>query len=79
MQLTYRGVAYQSLEASVELSRFSQTGKYRGKAIKIPSTVKVLRQSLFAFKYRGVDYTQQIGDRHLSLIVSAVESESTQI
>lgn len=76
MQLTYRGVAYQSLKAPVELSRFSQIGKYRGKATKISSTVQVLRQSLSALKYRGVDYTQQIGDRHLQPIIFAVENES---
>ena len=77
MQLTYRGVAYQLPEASVELPT-SQTGKYRGKAIKISSTVQVLRQSLIAFKYRSVDYTQQIGDRHLQPI-SPVDSESSEV
>lgn len=78
MQLTYRGVAYQLPEASVELPKSSQTGKYRGKAIEIPSTVKVWRQSLFAFKYRGVDYTK-LANLHLQPIISAVESKSTQI
>ena len=57
MQLTYRGVAYRLTETSVELPKSSQTGKYRAKAIKISSTVQVLRQSLFALKYRGVDYS----------------------
>lgn len=79
MQLTYRGVAYKYSETSVELPKSARTGKYRGIAINLPSTLRVLRQSLVFFKYRGVDYTQQIGNRHLQPIISAVESESTQI
>lgn len=64
MQLTYRGMAYQSPAISVELLS-SQTGKYRGQTFQMSSTVLVLRQSIVAFKYRGVDYIQRIGDRYL--------------
>ena len=79
MQLTYRGVTYKYSKASVELPKSGRVGTYRGQVVHLSSTVRVLRQSLVFFKYRGVDYSQQIGDRHLQPIISLVESKSTQI
>ena len=57
MQLTYRGVPYNHQSNNVQLSPSSQTGVYRGQAFNYTSPIKVLRFSLNALSYRGINYT----------------------
>lgn len=58
MQLTYRGVPYINQLNKVQLSPSSQTGVYRGQTFSTSSPIKVLRFSLNALNYRGINYTR---------------------
>lgn len=60
MQLTYRGVTYQSQPVQIQLPVTYTTGKYRGLPARISPTISRFGQALISLKYRGVDYTKQI-------------------
>lgn len=75
MQLTYRGVTYQQPLSQVQLPTSTQTGKYRGQTVSITPAVRVLRQSLIALTYRGVNYTHYTVSYQSQLIdTSAIKS-----
>ena len=60
MKLTYRGANYQHQSfPSLNADTSAMAGKYRGVNCCISSAVLVSRQSLIAYKYRGVDYLKR--------------------
>lgn len=58
MQLTYRGVPYTNQSNQIQLSSSMQTGVYRGQIFNYTPSVEVLRSSLNALSYRGINYTR---------------------
>lgn len=59
MQLSYRGISYESQTSSVEAVETQQTGLFLGQSFRLKH-VKVAPRSIGAnhLKYRGVHYTQ---------------------
>lgn len=56
MNLSYRGIAYQSSSPAVDMTVTEQSGVFLGNRFKIQSTTAIQRSGGSSLKYRGTHY-----------------------
>jgi Domain of unknown function (DUF4278) len=56
MQLSYRGISYQSTSTPLATVQREINGKYRGISYQIREIKDAIVKDIYVLKYRGVDY-----------------------